>query len=319
MRWTCAVLALGTSGLANASYELMLIPSIDNKVHRYDPANNMMMGSFSAAVPSWVVAQSSTGQAWVGNGFNDVVRPFNYSTGFATDVSRPFISTSGGILSGTRLLSTEGSFIRTFDTNTFITGSTAVAAGMTSAQRITELSGNRYAVIGFNASKDIVGYIANSALTPLGALSTIVPAASVDSTSQIGGATVLSTGGDRLAFTYRSNLDNHQVRTILYSSTALISSSNLLTEVGDFDIDAVPTIAPTHDGFALVGMDPTGLKTRVQTYASVSASIVGQVGSYDLNFRVSDSLGVGMVVAPEPGTIAALGVGLVAILRKRRR
>lgn len=319
MRWTFAVLALGVSTLANASYELMLIPSIDDRVYRYDPTNNIMLGSFSAYTPSWVVAQSSTSRAWVGNGVNEVVRPFNYSTGFATDINRTLISTSSAILSGSRLIASEAGFIRTFDTNTFLTGSVSIAAGMTNVQRITEISGGRYAVIGFNATKDIVGYIANSSLSPLASIVTLVSAPSVDSTSQIGGATVLSTGGDRVAFTYRANTDNHQVRTLTFSSTTIIGSSNLLTMVGEYDIDSVPTIAPTHEGFALVGADPTGLKTRVLTYASVTSSIVGRVGSSDLNFRVGESLTVGMVVAPEPGTLAALGLGLAAILRKRRQ
>jgi hypothetical protein len=82
------------------------------------------------------------------------------------------------------------------------------------------------------------------------------------------------------------------------------------------------SLAPAHNGYYIVGADRTTPTTLTRIYAVDDDGPTGV--SYD-NWTTNIATGtpsgftVGMVIAPEPGTMVALGAGVLALLRRRKK
>lgn len=298
---------------AAASYDLMLYSTFDaatstGYVHRVDPVSGAYLGSFAAGnlIRSMAV-NKFTNEVYVADN-TGVIRGFDYSSGNFTRLITPSLSVSDLAVSndGKQVFYTSGDTkLRSF---TLATSSNAIVYTHTSNMyRLTMTPTNKLAVaadsgalVQLNPSGS--NYVFASSTTLFG-----LPTASQCTQFAISYAT----GGSTLSFlTYGVGAG--------YGYAYLDSSYNLNgagSAISASNFAIVRTVATAHVGYYLVGQDSSSVATRI--------SMLDPYGLPVRSFALPSAYGVAtncaIILAPEPGTYLALGLGIAAIALRRRK
>lgn len=299
---------------ACASFDLMLIPdtSTNNGVTRYDPVNRVRLGTIGrdAAGPWNSVNLSSTpGKAWL---TGNQTMLFDYSSGIATNSLNFPVGNTTSNIGGTR-------FVESFAIDNYFYDSSMVGAGQftpTVSEAVTAapIGTNRVAMIGINLG-NIDLSIRNNSNGALVTRTLVTSGSFVAGT--VGTATVLSDDGSfaKVLYSYRT-ASALVVETLAININTLFSTSSTRTFSG-YAAGYTAGIMRAHDGYYVVGRDSGGVASRI---TAVSNAGVVYSGYTTTDFTTGASRWVGAtVLAPEPGSLAAVIVGFGWVLRRAKR
>ncbi len=321
MRSILAVSMVVVTGTAQASFDLMLLgdntTAGSQRVVRYDPINRVVLGSFGTGFLNENVADidvdPATGRAFVlqsGGG----VRVFNYNTGellaafttnsfygdIAFDSATDTVILANGFGSNTappRAYNTSNGTIAT----TFAFRLTATAplrrSGSTwygaFAESATGTTANavRYSTSGSVLSGEVTGLSTAPGNFPR--------------------HSIFASDGRMMGIASRSG-DN---TTTLWSIPSNISGFTVTT------ITVSASIAPYFSNSNIVnGHGQLVYLLNGSSLISYHTGVNAVLGSQSLGFASATNIrGMAIVLAPEPGTLVALGLGAAALLRRRRR
>ena len=291
-------LGLGLSSLSFASFDLMLIADNNNVVHRVDPTNGAYLGNFAVSfVPYQMVASYATKRLYAQNG--NSISVYDYSTGQLLNVF------GGGSFLGGITISSDGNTIYAGNTSagtinrytpsgsflgTFVSGLRTNAMSLA-----TDSSGRLYVTNGANAfCYDASGTLISSSTTPIAA-----PTASAFSYGGTGFGSALVQANGGASYGYNGVSSGFLATPQTYSFGNMASAQGAVSG---------------HLGAYVLGKDfsTTGLRvTKVEPYPIYPSTsfVMSQITSH----RAS-----AIVLAPEPGTWAALGLGALGLVRRRR-
>jgi len=311
-------LALG----ASASYELLAIPSADNTLRRIDPLSGNTLGSI-ALPPN---TRSVQLDRITGYGFalaGGWVHRFDYSTGeragawnlgTVADIS---LSPNGGTL-----LAMNGANLRSFRTTDFsLLSNRSLPAVFGTPRSLTYMTSGILTVAeeyAFSATNNL-GVPYTTDLATLGLIGVFGTAFGLGSAITVGkvAAVPLPGGISRVVVPNRTSAGEMRVNTTRFNAAGdTVGSENFVpsgfaTGTG-FAISAVAS----HGGFYLIGPG-TGGGTRVEEYEGSSLALLS---ARNYGFAIPTGyFGAASVVAPEPGTLLALGAGLASLVARRRR
>lgn len=288
------------SSASFASYELLLTTDFNNnRVNRYDPQTGTFLGSFGQGymnAPAKIALDESKGLAYITNYSSGTIQVWNYSTGVYENEFA-----SGGLCWGLTRLSN---------------GNIAAATG--SAVSIFTPTGtlvSSFSTGGFN------GYSCDTDGTYI-----YVGDINVIRKFTTGGSLVgtLNFSGGRTPYDIKFRNGVGFVGGLNYKGIFATFNSNTMTGYSEKTISGFTTamdveaIAMGHGAAVyLAGQSSaSGTPTAVTRFNSLSLLYGGTFASQASGTRIS---GMAIVVAPEPGTWAALGLGAVILLRRRRR
>ncbi len=315
------VAALGTAGSAMASFELALLyDATSMQIIRYDPVNNVTLGSFGRQYqgaysnahllsldplnPGSVLTQDVTG----------TVRRLNYSTGILEEMYNP----SSALSFATRFVALrDGNYISGFSDGAFRVysrSSTAplysfpVYSNYTTLDVVPLANGEfltleRFSAGGGNYTTSV--FRRDSSGFFLTGLFSLFPSTST------GALTRLALSGDKLLLTGgpSGNLNLAGVRF----------DGSSFTATGGYNYSAF--LDTTSISNSLVGHG--GGMYFFQNNATLSRMYtVDPFGQNAYSYSTLNGISVHnavIVVAPEPMTMTALGIGLAALVRRRRK
>lgn len=313
--------AFGFASIASASFELMLVQSALadpgttlRRVHRVDPVSGVNLGSFVIGPESQGLAASiSRGELYTID-VNGNLRVFDYSTGLrkrqafiGTTQITDFIIGPGGdsllIANGT------GSIYR-YDLNST---NFVLPAAVTSSGLISRLA--------YNATHNWI-YGLN---TPLGRVEGFSPSGnSWINTQSEGYAPGL--GGTFGQMTYRSasyasfgtlTLGTNTLMNFQFVNDITGEFSGFGSQaVGETGHSSIDTTAASHNGYYQIGQDLFDSSLIRITERDLLGYTMNTVTLSGVNGGVRN---VATVLAPEPGSMAILGLGLAALLKRRKQ
>lgn len=296
---------------ASASYELMFATDrTGQKINRYDAITGATLGSFGQGFStsySRMTADPATSTIFVGDNVEERILKFNYSTGEFMG----HIPTAGF---------TTYQCLRLAD-GTFVVGGESSIMGRFSA------TGVKLNDLSFGASVFGVTQASNGFVYGIGFGGTVYRIAATG-----GAATLITTlpnyagdfsigikaQGNTLAVT--SYEDN--VRTTVFSVLGNGNFGSVLGSIelgtGDANLIRGREVAFGHNGltYTLVE-DTTAGKHYAYSYHYATNKLIRKL-DLGINTGSFGCYGLSTIVAPEPGTMLALGAGLVALARKRR-
>ncbi len=293
------VLALAVSAAAasHASFELLMAVDFGlNQVHRYDPVTGISLGSFGQGMMSGaakIAINESTGVAYVTNLYLDSVQMWNYHTGhylgdFANSVNDPW-----GIvrLNNGNIVVANGSSVRTYSTSGGLISSFGSSGYGLGTDGVNLFLGENFQIRKVTASGSVLGTIATPGRD--------------NNDIQIRGNTAYSA-----AFVGSNRLGRFSPAGMIGYSETTVSN---LDPVGNME-----AIALSHGAIMYLPGRSTaiGNPTVFSRYHSVSNVAISTFGNLPSTSRIT---GMAIVLAPEPGTMTAIGLGLVGLLRRRRR
>lgn len=312
-------LMVGTVGMASASFDMMLISNFQTRqIHRFDPQNGVHLGSFDAigAPTSLVVNQAAQEVYVLTEGFlGSGIARYNYNTGdylglvaLPTSWGLPLNMARGN--SGEVLISTG---LDVFRVNP-LTGAQIGTPLFYSDRRFTYpvrsgyLSEGNYLLYG-NSDGTVWNSDYLMAISPSGSWqgSWIAPGphgSSIPRDLVVRGSEALSLTQTPSAW----NLHLHK-RTLLGTFSGTLLS----------DFDGTRSYRTVEWGHAA-----NGYLTFVNSATGVFGvrgfgTVIGNLGP-ERNMTFTNRIdGTAMVLAPEPGTMAALAAGIVVLLRRRKR
>lgn len=300
---------VASASLAHASFDLMLIND-GSLVHRVDPVTRTYLGSFSTPYANSMTASFARKSLYLASGGG--VGVWDYSSGeerpgrsFTVSSTVMSVAISGdqntlyvGQLNGT---------ISKFDAAT--SASTGTFATVSSSQIV--------AVHGMPDGRvlALTGTAAGHTLRLYSSTGTQLSSVVVDSST--------SSASNILSFwTYTGNYDYIFIRGVntgtSYAYVALPKGTNALSSVGigssGAGLSSISGFEPGHVGGYTIGPDTTPANgVRVARYSS-SGEYLGS-SAYS---NIPSAYSTAIVLAPEPGTWAALGLGALALMRRRR-
>lgn len=317
-RCRIAVIVAGTvlTVPASASFDMMLLPDTNtNRVVRFDPNNRVALGSFGDfGVPAGVkyVTVGSNGRAYLSSAFGSTI--WNYNTGLtmgAFGQPNDKISMSPN---GNRLFEGFSNFVNTYNSNLTVQSSTWTPFVNNT---VVAASDTRALAFAWSSESNRVAVSAFSSVTGQGA-STFAGFGVVNGSI---GSSQASVSGDS-AQAVVSYVDGIGIRWIVRSSLnlgtgAILATEQVLLQSGSFAENANVMVMPGHGGWWVVGDDFSSENiTRISFYGSNFA------WGYSYTTTAVNVPRVGWgghnIVAPEPGTLIALGAGALTMIRRRR-
>lgn len=304
---------------ALASYDLMLLPgrSFGNSVLRYDPISQKTLGEVGPKVePRHVTGHLGGGFAIATTLDNRAFR-FNYSTGERIDSfgigSHDSIDVTGD---GKHLLYSGGSKLTSNDLETHAEISYDLGKA-TTIRTVTSMGSNEFYAIGTDASLNL--HFNRYRVGNTKPLATASVSASLVSDALIGQVDYLPKERT-VAFVYRQSigLQLRVMRVVLDSNGDPFGTASATINDG-FDFTTAPALLGGHDGFFLAGWEAglSGSDVRIAEYDGVPN--FGFIDATTIKRDTFDRFSAVNLVAPEPGTMLALGAGLAAIVARRRR
>ena len=304
MRSTLIALLIAVAGAASASFELVLALDYTNGlVHRIDGENSIYMGSFGGnrlVSPTGLAVQQSTNRVHVYDSVLRSVLSFDYNTG--EQVAEVAINAGGfaqlSLANNGDFLVTDFSSLssRRFSQSGTLQATFTAPAGSVGGRAIMQApDGNYY--VAWSGSSVISRH--NAAGTLLGTAVSATPG--INDTRQMfiqNNQVVISGGGSGkwMKATYSSSgLWGSPIETSAFTYTYGASGGHLNTiYVGGYNTSATGLLSSYHMTSG----------TLTSTFTIPGAGSIAAVGT---------------VVAPEPGTWAAMGLGAMTLIRRRRR
>lgn len=313
MRFSTLVFVFGIACRAMASFDLLLLPGADSKIYRYDPVNNVSLGSFgSGAFPGSTTLDPHTGELVVFRG--DATQSYDYSTGALKRVT-----TGGGgvtwagynqaldridvLVGGTYLDVITPPFTYQFGpplggglgVKNYIRYGSGVAIGM----RITggDLQMQKWSGGTADAGSNTYGF---------GGLTAVSNLISFAGTTVF----VATVAGSSTLYFVNEPLDE---------ADPINASLTGISITAGYDASMPYYLLPNHTGLYFAGRDSSTGDWRVS-----NLNYVGGIATYynSSSVVVPVTYAAAMpsvVLAPEPATMITLGLGLVGILRRRRK
>ncbi len=293
---------LGFAASSMASFDMMMIhDSTGNRVHRYDPINGSYFGSVELPlVPNAMVASFAQKRLFVVGGSG--VSSIDYSTGEVKNGQS--VGGVGIAVVGNELwVATGTNTIRRFRADDSLT--TLSSLTLPAGAQITDLAGRAG---GFVLVHDEVNNVLYQTNTSGSILSSIAFGA--------GPAT------DNLValeyFTSNEWVFSHDAGTgiVRYNGIAQQPSSAFVSISGGYAPSSMGTtagIVAGHSGGYFYGTNPGGAKV-IQRFSGFGAD-----GGSVLTPHIGTYSGIAAIVlAPEPTTMIALGIGCAVALRRRK-
>lgn len=306
-----ALLALSAVA-SQASFDLMLIgdngdnTTFGRKIHRYDPVTGAYLGSFgNFSTPIRHMAIDRTNKRVAVLGFS-TVQFYDYNNGnFLFETNSVGARTIRLNAAGTHfIVANQTGRIWRADLNYAVLNSIIDTTGtFTSVDAIMTPDGS---VLAYGLD-DASGNPRFSSFTPSGALDYTTTYASGFSWHY--GMCFSNYAGTRF-----STLDTYTA-TWMGQNTVVngvwnVASYSSLTGLNS---TASHGLAAAHDGTYVYGLDALGAQ-RVVHYSAFGSVVNSFTLSQVQNFAAMDTF-----LAPEPGTWAALGLGAITLMRRRRR
>lgn len=314
---------VGTAGAALASFDLMYLPDASQaRVHRYDPVNRAYLGSFATSATRFVGAHVNSTN--VVTGTSSPVAVYNGSTGEFISGSITFGTAASMLASGNFVALSGATSFRETSVPNLTTVVSSGLSGILEARAITGTSSHRYAV-----GRDVAGNLVLNTYSLSGAFfhsSTVASDASLaaDVTTSSLGLSTSITGQVQLWLTWRTNTGTVRMGRYTVSGNATLLSDTLsLSGFSTANSNATQAVMGGHGSSCfVVGPDSADpLQTRItKVLAFGTSSLIGDTYTTSA-FSVPQAVAWNgaNVVAPEPGTMAALGLGLVVLLKRRKK
>ena len=308
MRRACITLLLACSGLsAHASFDLVMAVDRDTKsVHRFDGSSGISLGSFASGYltnPQSITISGSTAHVLDVVGSAGRVRRFNYNTGEylgSTSLNSFGFGPSGLSL----LIGPSGEYIASAGSFSGVGGFDPVTGSRMYAY-FTPSAGNQGAVIvgGFLYNVESSGAMGWG---PLPSTST-TNFPSNTTLSGAGNPWQLATAGGLI---YTMNQSTNAIRSYSQTGVATGLVASLTSMIN------CKGLAMGHNNVmyaaGLSNVSSTGRIARLDTRTGES---LGFINASQMTSPVS----LAVRMAPEPATMAMLGIGALSLLRKRRR
>lgn len=316
MRFIGLIAAAAISAGASASFDLMLVQAATAdagglyRVHRIDPENGVNLGSFLIGPQSIGLAASYARGEMYTLDINGNLRTWNYSTGSLKSVRNVGWSQVNDFAlsaNGNEIVSVHGNGeLRIFnlDNNSV----TASAIGVV-LNKINTLGNNAfigYSTVGHSLRR-MLRTGNSAAVTTSEAVNNAITPANVSSIGVLSSAPYhfIYTGnsaGSTVGFNYGSTVSNDLLLVGSFTSSFLLQNS-------------VNYFTKSHLGLYAIGADSNSTGVRVNEL---------DTNGYILRTNVYSGISGGarnaaIVLAPEPGPIIALGLGVAALLSRRRR
>lgn len=310
------IIAAGMGTLAHASFDMMFVADgVTKAIHRVDPINGVSLGRFGAGFLSNPVSVSL--------GPNNEVWVLDQISGSSSRV-RKFNGNTGDYLGGFSLYYAAGSDskLRVVGNNVFVTSGIGYASGyLFNYQLNGNLIGSSYlslteagnqaqgvAVIGSSV------YCSSFQSAFARHLFYQTPVNGSWNGGFIGYSNTITSGANPGYLTAANGLLVHTAGVtqgfVFNSSLAFIQS------FGISGFTSIKGLAGGHEDLVHVaGMTSNGFgvaKYYSVTNDFISPTVISGTG-------ITDPRDIAVLIAPEPGTMIALGAGLAALLRKRRR
>ncbi|MCC6686340.1 MAG: PEP-CTERM sorting domain-containing protein [Fimbriimonadaceae bacterium] len=294
-----------------ASFDLMLIQEATPvgglyRVHRVDPANGVSLGSFQIGPDSKGLAASQSRGEMYTMDVNGNLRTWDYSTGamksvryVGTGLIQDFIISNDQ----SKVYFVNGSnLVYSYDLTTNGTGTIINQAG-TQLTRLTQAgNGDIYACD--IASGKLGRY--NAASSYFLASTETYYGSTVDQMTYVSnvfpGYGAVYYGSDATAFGYNITAGGN-----FYAGTAYGFSVQYA--------NTADAVTQSHNGAYLIGSD-TSSSSNVRV-AEIDRG--GYIVRSNMLSGINGVKKVAIVLAPEPGTVAAIGLGIAALLKRRRK
>jgi hypothetical protein len=324
LRTAVFALLVGTVVAARASFEMMLLPGADGRIYRYDPVNNIQLGSYRTATGTTMVSADLGGLSVSSRTNNSSFFKHFYSTGLVENSISGLTGSVATELIGDTLFVCYPTSIVKYNINTgAVLGIHNSGAGIT-YRSMAYLNG-KLSVFGVNSTNVVIGRNVDAA-TMLGTTVSSLFETSSASTNFGKAAVLFNTGSGfgGAAFSYIDGSGNLRFISLpVLSSGDLVFSNVFFTTITGYASNrAMPTFMTGHNSFYLYGQDATvATNARLTTYDFHTGLIAGTTTTFAAGGGFGSSLTpyqAAILVAPEPGTMIGLGLGLAAILKRRR-
>lgn len=305
---TFAILAT-VAAQASASFDLTLLPGADGRVYRYDPANQVMLGSFGAgpAIKSIaidptrrtaLVSRSMLGDIYdyssgarmmTGSSSSYVYATYYHSAGDQFDVL--FRDTVNNTSYLDRVLTSDGQYHL----------GPNLPTQMLSVRRYSDLTG---VGVSLNAGTGFTVTRLNSSLASVNSVSFSNPVTAISPMAVFGGKTYFTTCSGATVNLFQVTPQG----TGLAVSTAL--------SVVNLDATQRVFVNANHSGLYLFGKDNASANWKVAEIAS-NGTEYAQYSTTVLNVGYTDA-SPDTFLAPEPSSLVAVCVGAVLLKRRSR-
>lgn len=304
LKWVGLVVATLSVSPVFASFELGLTVGSENAgtfVRRYDVENGVYLGAFQVGsdTPYDISGSSATGLCYTTGASK--ISAWNFSTGsYLGSVSDTLgIYASSISIDQTRLLTVGGAVgVKSYN-STLTSSNTPYLFGSQSFTHIT--TNGTDTVMAFDSSTGrIVAW--NNAGTQLGTAVLPTLGSFTRSLAIVRGGT----NGNWKVVMYQGGL----LRVTDYNPVSHVFGATTTQSL--FFVSTAYYVNAGHYGANIVGYDSV-----TSTYRNVRTD--GDLTGYSYMTLQSNPYDMTVVLAPEPGSMSVLGLGLVAILRKRNR
>lgn len=320
MKWFALVAAFGFAASSEASFDLLLTPDAAGGVQRIDPTTGAFLGKIGGLNNyNCIEASFSSRAALMHDSTSGRFYRYDYST-----CER--LGQTGSVSSLWTSLNQDGDTV------------TSTVAGGTTVSRYSLSTGNLVGSTSFpntgfgglyteyNASFGAYTYLntTTSQSVNQGFLTSGTSFGGLININTIvaqSGLVYLGSGVIKYMISIVGTSAGWFVARMGYSTTTGAITTGATQALTGFSLagGSVPSLVAGHNGFYVVGRDATNptTQTRIQEFDDIGPFVLQR--NYTMGFQTPTGVfKPGIVLAPEPGTWAAIGLGALALMRRKR-